>query len=201
MDRSLSEQGLLEAPSYSSLPVVSEGASVPSVSAAPVSTIDSAAHQRAAPLPTAPPPPPPSTNPALMQLQPQSLSEQSHYTLYQQQQLAASAAPTVAGVCVGGGVDIGQLDPLSAHRDSVMPGRTILWPSLFLSNQDLFHLFFRCIVCQIHVQIHRSKAFCLLICVCMRVCFCVVWITNDGRLMAILYGQCHIWDLFGICMC
>ena len=168
MDRSLSEQGLLEAPSYSSLAAVSEGASVPSVSAAtaPVVTISSAAHQMAAPLPTAPPPPP-STSPALMQLQPQSLNEQSHYTLYQQQQLAASAASTVAGVCVGGGVNIGQLDPLSAHRDSVMPGKRFLWPSFFLSNQDLFHLFFRCIVCQdfIHIQIHRSRVFCLLICV------------------------------------
>lgn len=160
MDRSLSEQGLLEAPSYSSLPTVSEGTSVPSVSAAtaPVSTIASAAP----PLPTAPPPP--STSPALMQLQPQSLNEQSHYTLYPQQQLAASASSTVAGVC---GVNIGQLDPLSAHHDSVMPGRRFLWPSVFLFNQDLFHLFFRCIVCQdfIRIQIHRSEVLCLLICV------------------------------------
>ena len=127
MDRSLSEQGLLEAPPYSSLPAVSEGASVPSVSAAtaPVSTIGSAAP----PLPTAPPPP--LTNPALMQLQPQSLNEQSHY-------MAASAASTVAGVCVGGGVNIGQLDPLSAHRDSVMPGRRFLWPSVFCSIKIFF---------------------------------------------------------------
>ena len=159
MDRSLSEQGLLETPSYSSLPAVSEGASVPSVSAAtaPVSTIGSAAP----PLPTAPPPP--STSSALMQLQPQSLNEQSHYSLYPQQQPVASAASIVEAT--SGGVNIGQLDPLSAHRDSVMPGRRFLWPSVFLFNQDLFHLFFQCIVCQdfIHIQIHRSKAFCLLI--------------------------------------
>ena len=131
----MSEQGLLETPSYSSLPAVSEGASVPSVSVAtaPVSTIGSAAP----PIPTAPPPP--STSSALMQLQPQSLNEQSHYSLYP---AAASAASTVAGVCVGGGVNIGQLDPLSAHRDSVMPGRRFLWPSVFLFNQDLFHSFF-----------------------------------------------------------
>ena len=134
MDRSLSEQGLLETPSYSSLPAVSEGASVPSVSAAtaPVSTIGSAAP----PLPTAPPPP--STSSALMQLQPQSLKEQSHYSLYPQQQPAASAASTVAGVCVGGGVNIGQLDPLSAHRDSVMPGRRFLWPSVSCSIKIFF---------------------------------------------------------------
>ena len=131
MDRSLSEQGLLETPSYSSLPAVSEGASVPSVSVAtaPVSTIGSAAP----PIPTAPPPP--SSSSALMQLQPQSLNEQSHYSLYP---AAASAASTVAGVCVGGGVNIGQLDPLSAHRDSVMPGRRFLWPSVFCSIKIFF---------------------------------------------------------------
>ena len=50
MDRSLSEQGLLEAPSYSSLSAVSGGASVTSVSAAlaPISTVASTAHQTAA---------------------------------------------------------------------------------------------------------------------------------------------------------
>ena len=128
MDRSLSEQGLLETPSYSSLPAVSEGA----LATAPVSTIGSAAQ----PLPTAPPPP--STSSALMQLQPQSLNEQSHYSLYPQQQPPASAASTVAGVCVGGGVNIGQLDPLSAHRDSVMPGRRFLWPSVFCSIKIFF---------------------------------------------------------------
>lgn len=130
MDRSLSEQGLLEAPSYLSLPAVPEGASEA------VSNVGSTAHQMAVPLPTAPPPPP-STNPALMQLQPQNLSEQSHYALYPQQQLAASAS-TVAGVCVGGGVNIGQLDPLSAHRDSVMPGRSFLWPSVFFCSIKIF---------------------------------------------------------------
>ena len=132
MDRSLSEQGLLETPSYSSLPAVSEGASVPSVSAAtaPVSTIGSAAP----PLPTAPPPP--STSSALMQLQPQSLNEQSHYSLYPQQQPVASAASTVEAT--SGGVNIGQLDPLSAHRDSVMPGRRFLWPSVFCSIKIFF---------------------------------------------------------------
>ena len=77
-----------------------------------------------------------------MQLQPQTLDQQSHFTLYQQQQLATSASG--GGVYVGGGQlgpggqlgagpgghlgPVGQIGPLAAHRDPVMPGK-ILWPS------------------------------------------------------------------------
>ena len=121
MDRSISEQGLLEAPSYSSLAGVS-GASVTSVSAgtpactivpATAATIIQATEQVAHP------------SIALMQLQPQSLGQQQqpHYALYQQQQQVAAGAGVLVG---GGGGVMGSLDPLSAHRDPVMTGRGLL---------------------------------------------------------------------------
>ena len=116
MDRSISEQGLLEAPSYSSLAGVS-GASVTSVSAgAPVCTIVPAT----ANIVQATEPQVAHPSIALMQLQPQSLGQQPHYALYQQQQQQVAA-----GVLVGGGV-MGSLDPLSAHRDPVMTGTGLL---------------------------------------------------------------------------
>ena len=125
MDRSISEQGLLEAPSYSSLAGVS-GASVTSVSAgtpacsivpSTASTIIQATEQV------------PHPSIALMQLQPQSLGQQQqpHYALYQQQQQQQQQVAAGAGVLVGGGGGVmGSLDPLSAHRDPVMTGRGLL---------------------------------------------------------------------------
>ena len=135
MDRSLSEQGLLEAPSYSSLAAVSGGTSVTSVSSstAPISTagpVGTAVVHMAADQPL------PQQHPPMMQLQPQSLGQQPQslgqqpqFTLYQQQQQQqihqAEAVPaTGAAFAPGRG---GLLDPLSAqHRDPVLPGRSLL---------------------------------------------------------------------------
>ena len=128
MDRSLSEQGLLEAPSYSSLAAVSGGTSVTSVSSstAPISTagpVGTAVVHVVADQPL------PQQLPPMMQLQPQSLGQQPQFTLYQQQQQQqihqAEAVPaTGAAFAPGRG---GLLDPLSAqHRDPVLPGRSLL---------------------------------------------------------------------------
>ena len=131
MDRSLSEQGLLEAPSYSSLAAVSGGTSVTSVSSstAPISTagpVGTAVVHMAADQPL------PQQHPPMMQLQPQSLGQQPQsfgqqpqFTLYQQQIHQAEAVPaTGAAFAPGRG---GLLDPLSAqHRDPVLPGRSLL---------------------------------------------------------------------------